>query len=80
MYHETHNIRHTLVDYKFVDYSDVVGAPNTRSQWIGQRQLPDETIDNQSVEFGASHILLISTTYFCPDNNHLDRLFDSLIK
>ena len=53
-YTKTSNIRHSLVGNKIVDHSDVVGAspiaaaPTTSSfstwlQWIGQRQLWDET-------------------------------------
>ena len=55
-YHETSNISRTWVDNKIVDHSDVVGASpvgaaptissfstNTCLQWIGQRQLQDET-------------------------------------
>ena len=53
-YRKTSNISHTLVANKIVDHSDVVGASpvqlhlsdqlNTWIQWIGQRQLQDETL------------------------------------
>ena len=55
-YRQTFNINRILVGNKIVDHSDVVGALpvraapttsharlNTWIQWIGQRQLQDET-------------------------------------
>ena len=62
--------RHTLVCDEIVDYSDVVGpspvgaAPTTSSfsnfntwlQWIGQRQLQDETRKIEVLESGVTYI------------------------
>ena len=58
-YRKASNTRHTLVSNKIIDYLEVVGASpvgaapttssvlhsrlNTWLQWIGQRQLQDET-------------------------------------
>ena len=54
MYHQTSSRRRTLIGNKIVEHSDVVGASpmlqlhlysrlNTWLQWIGQRQVQDET-------------------------------------
>ena len=62
-YHRTSNISGTLEGNKIVDHSDVVGAspvsavPTTSLswlQWIGQRQLQEETIKTEVLGFDAS--------------------------
>ena len=60
-YRHTINISRILVDNKIVDHSDVVEPPITSSfstwlQWIGQRQLQDETWINKVLKFGAAYI------------------------
>ena len=66
-YHQTSNIRCTLVGDKIVNHSGVVGAspvgtaPTTSSfstclQWIRQRQLQDETKNISVLGFGATYI------------------------
>ena len=40
---QSSNIRHALVGYKIITRSDVVGTSPVGDQWIGQRQLQDET-------------------------------------
>ena len=56
-------ISHTLVDYKIAGHSDVFGALpvgysqlDTWLQWIGQRQLQDQTRNIEVLEFGATYI------------------------
>ena len=68
-YCKVSNIRRTLVGHRIVDHSDVVGASpvgaapttyslslNTWLQWIGQRQLQDETRNIYVLGLGASYI------------------------
>ena len=64
-YHETSNKTSTLVGNKTVEDSDVVSALlqihlhsplNTWLQLIGQRQLQDETRNNEVLGFGAPYI------------------------
>ena len=66
-YRQTSNISHILVGNKSVDHSDVVWATptgdapttfrlNTWFQWIGQRQLQDETRDVYVLGFGVTYI------------------------
>ena len=69
-YRKVSNIRRTLIGTKIVDHSDVVGAspvgaaPTTSSfstdhtwlEWIGQRQLQDETRNIYGFGLGASYI------------------------
>ena len=66
IYRKVSNIRRTLVGNKIVDHSDVVGASpelhlhsqlNTWLQWIGQRQLQDETRSIYVWGLGASYII-----------------------
>ena len=65
-YRQTSNISRILMGNKIVDRSDVVGASpsallqqhlhsrlNTWNQWIGQRQLQDETMYIQVWVFGT---------------------------
>ena len=68
-YHQTSNIRLTLVSNKLVDHSDVIAtslvsaAPttslhsqlNTWLQWIGQRQLQNEMRDISTFGFGMTY-------------------------
>ena len=78
MYSQISNIRHTLVENKIIDHSDVVGASlsallqlhlryglDTWLQWIGQRQLQNQTRNISVLRFDASYIrdLTISHIY-----------------
>ena len=69
-YRKSSNINRTFVGNEFARHSDVVGAStvgaaptinlhsrlNTWLQWIGQRQLKDETRNIQVLGFGATYI------------------------
>ena len=78
MYRKVSNIRRALVGYKIVDHSDVVGASpvgvlqlhlhsqlNTWLQWIGQRQLQDETRNIHVLGLGASYIRELTVLHGC---------------
>ena len=84
-YRQFSNIRHTLVDIKIVNQSDVVGNRpsvllhsrlNTWLQWIGQRQLQDEMRNIYVLGFGAT--LRDSTVFFL--RNQTQRIIVTAIK
>ena len=60
-YHQTSNIKRTLVGNKIVDHSQL----NTRLQWICQRQLQDETTIIQVLWFGAADIRYFTVLDTC---------------
>ena len=66
MYRQTYNISRTLVGDTIVDHSDVVASPvvtattaslsRLNTQWIGQRQLQDETSPITGVPIVCSNV------------------------